>query len=117
MSKVKVGDKIKLIKKMGPLTEIGTVCTISSVDDEGIKFSSPTFSGYGCMTEDELNTYFEIVKDDEDLSDDELQGSIDELRERLHKLEEIVEERKEETKKVPLKNLRPGDRFVTSGKR
>lgn len=46
MSKVKVGDKIKLIKKMGPLTEIGTVCTISSVDDEGIKFSSPTFSGY-----------------------------------------------------------------------
>lgn len=93
------------------------MCTISSVDDEGIKFSSPTFSGYGCMTEDELNTYFEIVKDDEDLSDDELQGSIDELRERLHKLEEIVEERKEETKKVPLKNLRPGDRFVTSGKR
>ena len=117
MSKVKVGDKIKLIKKMGPLTEIGTVCTIDRVDDEGIKFSSPIFSGYGCMTEDELNTYFEIAMDDEDFSDDEIQSSINELRERLHKLEEIAEERKEKAKLTPLKNLKPGDRFITSGKR
>lgn len=117
MSKVKVGDKIKLIKKMGPLTEVGTICTISSINDGWIKFSSPAFSGYGCMFEDELDTYFEIVKEDEDISDNELQDSIFALKERLRKLEEIAEERKENARMVPLCELKPGDRFVTSGKR
>ena len=35
MSKVKVGDKIKLKKEMGPLTDIGIICTVKEIDSRG----------------------------------------------------------------------------------
>ncbi len=62
MSKVKVGDKIKLKKEMGPLTDIGTICTVKEIDSHGnIIFSNKNLPGtLGYMTEDELEKYFTI---------------------------------------------------------
>ena len=113
MSKVKVGDKIKLKKEMGPLTDIGTICTIKEIDSHGnISFSStslPRTLGY--MTEDELDKYFEIVKLEE-LNNNDLYDTIEDLKARLKECEEIVTKREKEQNKVRLGDLEVGDIFT-----
>ena len=113
MSKVKVGDKIKLKKEMGPLTDIGTICIIKEIDSHGnIIFLSKNLSGtLGYMTEDELDKYFEIVKLEE-LNNNDLNDTIEDLKVRLKECEEIVAKRKKEQNKVRLGDLEPGDIFV-----
>lgn len=95
MSKVNAGDKIKLKKEMGLLTDIGTICTVEEVDSNGtISFSSTSLPGtLGYMTEDELDKYFEIVKLEE-LNNNDLNDTIEDLKVRLKECEEIVAKRK-----------------------
>lgn len=95
MSKVKVGDKIKLKKEMGLLTDIGTICTIEKNNNDGtISFSSTSLPGtLGYMTEDELDKYFEIVKLEE-LNNNDLNATIEDLKTRLKECEEIAANRK-----------------------
>lgn len=90
MSKVKVGDKIKLKKEMGPLTDIGIICTVKEIDSRGnIIFSNKNLLGLlGYMTEDELDKYFEIVKLEE-LNNNDLNDTIEDLKVRLKECEEI----------------------------
>lgn len=113
MSKVKVGDKIKLKKEMGPLTDIGTICTIKEIDSYGnIIFLNKNLSGtLGYMTEDELDKYFEIVKLEE-LNNNDLNDTIEDLKVRLKECEEIVAKRKKEQNKVRLGDLEVGDIFT-----
>lgn len=113
MSKVKVGDKIKLKKEMGPLTDIGTICTVKEIDSHGnIIFLSKNLSGtLGYMTEDELDKYFEIVKLEE-LNNNDLNDTIEDLKVRLKECEEIVAKRKKEQNKVRLGDLEVGDIFI-----
>lgn len=113
MSKVKVGDKIKLKKEMGPLTDIGTICTIKEIDSRGnIIFLNKNLPGtLGYMTEDELDKYFEIVKLEE-LNNNDLNDTIEDLKVRLKECEEIVAKRKKEQNKVRLGDLEVGDIFT-----
>lgn len=113
MSKVKVGDKIKLKKEMGPLTDIGTICTVKEIDSHGnIIFFNKNLSGtLGYMTEDELDKYFEIVKLEE-LNNNDLSDTIEDLKTRLRECEEIVAKRKKEQNKVRLGELKVGDIFT-----
>ena len=113
MSKVKVGDKIKLKKEMGPLTDIGTICTVKEIDSHGnIIFSNKNLLGtLGLMTEDELDKYFEIVKLEE-LNSNDLNDTIEDLKARLKECEEIAAKRKKEQNKVRLGDLEVGDIFT-----
>ena len=113
MSKVKVGDKIKLKKEMGPLTDIGTICTIKEIDSHGnIIFSYKNLLGIlGYMSEDELDKYFEIVKLEE-LNNNDLNNTIEDLKARLKECEEIVVKRRKEQNKVRLGDLEVGDIFT-----
>lgn len=112
MNKVKVGDKIKLKKEMGPLTNIGTICTIKKISNDGtISFSSTNLPGtIGYMTKDELDTYFEIMKIEE-LNNNDLNAAIEDLKARLKECEEIISKRKKEQNKVRLGELEVGDIF------
>lgn len=109
MSKVKVGDKIKLKKEMGPLTDIGIICTVKEIDSRGnIIFSNKNLLGLlGYMTEDELDKYFEIVKLEE-LNNNDLNDTIEDLKVRLKECEEI----KKEKNKVRLGALEVGNIFT-----
>lgn len=113
MNKVKVGDKIKLKKEMGPLTDIGTICTIKEIDSYGnIIFSNKNLPGtIGYMTKDELDIYFEIMESDE-LNYNDLNKTIEDLKARLGKYEEILAKRKKEQNKVRLGELKVGDIFT-----
>lgn len=113
MSKVKVGDKIKLKKEMGPLTDIGTICTIKEIDSRGnIIFSNKNLLGLlGYMSEDELDKYFEIVKLEE-LNNNDLNDTIEDLKVRLKECKEIIAKRKKEQNKVRLGDLEVGDIFT-----
>ena len=113
MSKVKVEDKIKLKKEMGPLTDIGTICTVKEIDSHGnIIFSNKNLLGMlGYMTEDELDKYFEIVKL-EKLNNNDLNDTIEDLKVRLKECEEIVAKRKKEQNKVRLGDLEVGEIFT-----
>lgn len=113
MSKVKVGDKIKLKKEMGPLTDIGTICTIKEIDSHGnIIFSNKNLlEMLGLMTEDEIDEYFEIVKLEE-LNSNDLNDTIEDLKARLKWCEEIAAKRKKEQNKVRLGDLEIGDIFT-----
>ena len=113
MSKVKIGDKIKLKKEMGPLTDIGTICTVEKIDSNGsISFSSTSLPGtLGYMTEDELDKYFEIVKLEE-LNNNDLYDTIEDLKARLKECEEIAAKREKEQNKVRLGELEVGDIFT-----
>lgn len=53
------GDKIKLIKPLGILDNIGEVYTVTRVTDSGFVFKSETVCGY--LTLDEFSEYFTLV--------------------------------------------------------
>lgn len=112
MSKVKAGDKIKLKKEMGLLTDIGSICTVEEVSSNGtIIFSSESLPDtLGYMMEDELDKYFEIVKLEE-LNNNDLYDTIEDLKTRLKECEEIAKREKEQNK-VRLGELEVGDIFT-----
>lgn len=56
------GDRIKLIKPMGAFTNVGEVCEVISVTQDGV--ISFRFGGrnLGCMSYDEFEKYFELIE-------------------------------------------------------
>lgn len=58
------GTKIRLVKKMGVFDNIGEVCEVTSVSEDGI--ISFRFGGFhlGCMSYSEFEKYFEYVEED-----------------------------------------------------
>ena len=54
-------DKIKLKKPMGVFTNVGEICDVVGISDEGV-ISFKFGSGHvGCMSYDELDKYFEVI--------------------------------------------------------
>lgn len=58
-----VGDKIRLVKKMGVFDNIGEICEVTDIQDSGVICFK--FGGYhlGCMSYDEYEKYFENVEE------------------------------------------------------
>lgn len=57
------GDKIKLVKSMGVFDNIGEVCEVTNVSADGvITFKFGNGLHLGCMSYDEFQKYFELVK-------------------------------------------------------
>ena len=56
-------DKIKLVKPMGAFTNVGEVCDIVDISEDGIiSFKFGEGVHLGCMSYDEFERYFEIVE-------------------------------------------------------
>lgn len=53
------GSKIKLVKPMGVFDKIGEICEVVRVDENAV-ITFKCSIGYGCMSYDELDRYFEI---------------------------------------------------------
>lgn len=60
---IEKNSKIKLIKPIGELKNIGEEFTVSVVNDDIICFYSK--SGGGCISRDEWSTYFKEIKSEE----------------------------------------------------
>lgn len=61
------GDRIKLIKSMGEFTNVGEICEVVKVDEDGvISFRFGRNGAHlGCMSYNEFEKYFELVKKEE----------------------------------------------------
>lgn len=57
------GDKIKLIKPMGEFTNVGEVCEVVKVDEDGVISFRFGRNGVhlGCMSYNEFEKYFELI--------------------------------------------------------
>lgn len=58
------GDKIKLVKPMGMFTNVGEICEVVDVNEDGVisfKFGKNGLH-LGCMSYNEFEKYFELVK-------------------------------------------------------
>ena len=53
------GSKIKLVKPMGVFDKIGEICEVVRVDENAV-ITFKCSIGYGCMSYDELDRYFEV---------------------------------------------------------
>lgn len=75
---VKAGDRIILKKEMGAFKNIGEECIVLSVNDNIISFRFGNGLHLGCMSEDELNKYFDVViKDAPTVTEEMIKEIID----------------------------------------
>lgn len=71
------GDKIRLIKPMGVFDNIGEICEVTDVSEDGIisfKFGS---CHLGCMSYNEFEKYFENVERKEIVEDEDSDEEIE----------------------------------------
>ena len=54
-------DKIKLKKPMGVFTNVGEICDVVGISDEGVISFKFEPGHVGCMSYDELDKYFEVI--------------------------------------------------------
>lgn len=73
------GDEIKLVAPMGVFDNIGEICEVTDVSEDGI--ISFKFGGchLGCMSYNEFEKYFELVEikeivEDENITDEEIEN-------------------------------------------
>lgn len=60
------GDKIRLKSKMGVFDNIGEICEVTDISDDGsICFKFGNGRHLGCMSFDEYKKYFELVEEKE----------------------------------------------------
>lgn len=57
------GDKIKLVKPMGAFTNVGEVCEVTDIREDGSIWFRFGGVHLGCMSYDEYEKYFESVKE------------------------------------------------------
>lgn len=57
------GDKIKLVKPMGAFTNVGEVCEVTDIREDGSIWFRFGGVHLGCMSYDEYEKYFEPVKE------------------------------------------------------
>lgn len=57
------GDKIKLVKSMGVFTNVGEVCEVTDIREDGSIWFRFGGVHLGCMSYDEYEKYFEPVKE------------------------------------------------------
>lgn len=68
-------NRIRLVKPMGAFTNIGEVCDIVDISEDGIiSFKFGEGAHLGCMSYDEYEKYFELVEEEdvnEEMANDE----------------------------------------------
>lgn len=75
---LKTNDKIVLVNEMGMFTNIGEVCNVEKVEDNGtIWFSFGGGLHMGCMSEDEFEKYFEVYEVPEHMTFNDAMDMID----------------------------------------
>ncbi len=57
------GDKIKLVKPMGVFTNVGEICEVTDIKEDGIICFRFGGVHLGCMSYDEYEKYFELVSE------------------------------------------------------
>ena len=57
------GDKIKLVKPMGVFTNVGEVCEVTDIKEDGVICFRFGGVHLGCMSYDEYEKYFEQVEE------------------------------------------------------
>jgi len=58
------GSKIELVKEMGPFTNVGEVCEVVKVTEDGvISFKFGNGMHLGCMSYSEYETYFKLYEE------------------------------------------------------
>lgn len=62
------GDKIRLKSKMGVFDNIGEICEVTDISDDGsICFKFGNGRHLGCMSFNEYKKYFELVEEKESI--------------------------------------------------
>ena len=64
------GNEIRLIKPMGVFDNIGEVCEVTDVSEDGVISFRFGGSHLGCMSYNEFEKYFELVEVEENVEDD-----------------------------------------------
>lgn len=73
------GDKIILTNEMGMFTNVGEVCEVVQVEDNGnIWFTFGNGMHLGCMSSDEFEKYFEVCEEPGHMTMDDAMAMIDE---------------------------------------
>lgn len=78
---IKKNDKIKLVKPMGVFNNIGEICEVTDVSEDGVISFKFGGSHLGCMSYDEFEKYFELIKEIREDVDEEESIESRELRE------------------------------------
>lgn len=65
------GDLIRLVKPMGVFDNIGEICEVTDVSEDGVISFRFGGSHLGCMSYNEFEKYFELVEE-ETIEDDEI---------------------------------------------
>lgn len=91
------GNEIRLIKPIGVFDNIGEVCEVTDVSEDGV--ISFKFGGYhlGCMSYNEFEKYFELV--DKEVTEEEINEDTDSMTENKE-IYELIEWCKEILSKV-----------------
>lgn len=77
------GDTIKLIKPMGVFDNIGEICEVISISEDGLIGFRFGGNHLGYMSYDEFERHFELVKNESDLEEDDKDLDIGEDEESL----------------------------------
>ena len=64
------GNEIRLVKTMGVFDNIGEVCEVTDVSEDGVISFRFGGSHLGCMSYNEFEKYFELVEVEENVEDD-----------------------------------------------
>ena len=64
------GDSIRLVKPMGVFNNIGEVCEITDVSEDGVISFRFGGSHLGCMSYNEFEKYFELVEIEEEIEEE-----------------------------------------------
>lgn len=64
------GDLIRLVKPMGVFNNIGEVCEITDVSEDGVISFRFGGSHLGCMSYNEFEKYFELVEIEEEIEEE-----------------------------------------------
>lgn len=72
------GDLIRLVKPMGVFDNIGEICEVTDVSEDGVISFRFGGSHLGCMSYNEFEKYFELIEEetieDEETDDEEMEN-------------------------------------------
>jgi hypothetical protein len=92
---IEKGNEIRLIKPMGVFDNIGEVCKVTDVSEDGVITFKFGGSHLGCMSYNEFEKYFELVE--QEVSDEEINKDTDSMTENKE-VYELIEWCKENDK-------------------
>ena len=71
------GDLIRLVKPIGVFNNIGEICEITDISEDGVISFRFGGSHLGCMSYNEFEKYFELVEIEEEVEDDNDEAEVE----------------------------------------